>query len=874
MSTEAGTETIEGLRHKPSDAWAGSWNGAWGALPLAFRFAMRELRGGLRGFGIFIACIALGAAAIAGVNSVARSITDGIEAEGRTILGADIRFETEQRDLAPEERAYVEALGTASTQVSLRSMARLPDGSNQSLVELKAVDAAYPLYGALALEPAMQPAEAFAMRDGAFGAVAPRDLLDRLGLSLGDELLVGDTRFVLSAVLRREPDALSDGFGFAPRLMTSLDGLEAAGLVRPGSLYETSVRVRLPGVADEAATRAVRDEARERFPEAGWSIRRFGNAAPALSRNVTRFGQFLTLVGLTALIVGGVGVANAVRAHLDSKRTVIATFKCLGASGPFVFLVYFLQVMILAALGVAIGLVLGSLAAPIAQWFLQDLLPLEQGAGLYPGALGLAALFGMMTAAAFAMIPLGRARDVAPSDLFRTRGFDPGGRPRLIFIALAAILLAALAGLAIAFAYDRTVAATFLGATLAAFFILRGVAWLIQLLARRAPAVRSTPLRLAIGNIHRPGALTPSVTLSLGLGLGLLASLAMIDGNLRNQISGQISDEAPEFFFLDIPSTEIDDFRAVLGEASEGGKVVAVPMLRGRVTALNGVDVATLDIRGPGAWVLRGDRGLTYARRLPENSTLAAGEWWDEDHAGEPLVSFASEEAGELGLEVGDTVTVNVLGRDITATIANLRDVSWESLGINFVMVFSPNTLAGAPHGWLATLSAPDLDDAGQARVMREVTNAYPAVTSVRVAEAIDTVERVVGQLATAIRAAASVALVASVLVLAGALAAGNRARVHDAVVLKVLGATRGTLIRAFVIEYAILGLATAVFALLAGSLAGWFVIAKVMGAPFTLLPGVAAGTVLAALVLTVGFGLMGTWRVLSEKAAPVLRAL
>ena len=854
--------------------------GRSGGLPLALRFALRELRGGLGGFLVFLACIALGTAAIAGVNSVARSITEGIAAEGQTILGADIRFEVEQRDFAAGERAHVEALGRSSTQANLRSMARLPDGSDQSLVELKAVDGAYPLYGSVRLDPAADPDdpsrdlhEHLAERDGAFGAVAPRDLLDRLGLSLGDTVLVGAATFELRAVLVEEPDALSDGFGFAPRLMVGLDGLRAADLMRPGSLFETNIRVALDGASD-AEVDAAREAANAAFPQAGWSIRSRGNAAPALTANITRFGQFLTLVGLTALIVGGVGVANAVRAHLDAKRSVIATFKCLGASGGFVFAVYFLQVMILAALGVAAGLVLGALAAPVSHLFLRGVLPVPDTAGVYPSALALAALFGLMTAAAFAMLPLGRARDVAPAALFRARGFDPGGRPRWPYVAASLLLVAALGALAVWFAWDRRVAAIFLGATVVAFVILRLVALAVQALARRAPAVRSTPLRLAIGNIHRPGALTPAVTLSLGLGLTLLVALALIDGNLRRQISGTIAEQAPNFFFVDIPSTEIDAFRETVAAASPEGKVVAVPMLRGRITRLNGTPVEELDIKGEGAWVLRGDRGLTYAERIPENSSLAAGEWWPADHDGEPLVSFAAEEAGELGLAIGDTLTVNVLGRDIDARVANLREVSWESLGVNFVMVFSPNTLRGAPHSWLATLSDSTLDAGGEAGVLRAVTNAFPSVTSVRIADALDTVERIVGQLATAVRAAAAVALIASVLVLAGALASGNRARVHDAVVLKVLGATRSTLVRAFATEYAILGLATAVFALLAGSLAGWFVIERIMGGQFTLLPGVAAATVVGALVVTVGFGLVGTWRVLGQKAAPVLRAI
>ena len=841
-------------------------------LPLALRFALREMRGGLGGFLIFLACIALGTAAIAGVNSVARSITEGIASEGRAILAGDMRIETEQRSMTAEERAFFDARGDTSLQVNMRSMARLADGSDQTLVELKAVGGAYPLYGDLVVEP--PAADPFAAVDGVFGAVAPRELLDRLDIELGDRLLIGSTQVELRSLLVTEPDALSDGFGFAPRLMIGMEAMEAADLRRPGSLYEEGVKLRLPPGTSDAAVEALRAEANAAFPEAGWSIRDRNRAAPALSSNITRFGQFLTLVGLTALIVGGVGVANAVRAHLDGKRGVIATLKCVGASGGFVFVLYFVQVMLLAVIGVAFGLVLGALAAPVAHWFLAETLPIPAGAGIYPSALGYAALFGLLTAAAFAMLPLGRARDVAPASLFRSRGFDTGGLPRWPFLLAAAALIALLAALAIATSYDERIAAMFLFATGVTFAVLRGVAWGIQWLARRAPTVRSTPLRLAIGNIHRPGALTPSVVLSLGLGLALLVTLSMIDGNLRRQISDQISAEAPNFFFVDIPSVQIGEFREVVADAAPGGKVVAVPMLRGRITEINGTPVEELDITGEGAWVLRGDRGLTYAQNVPENSAVAAGEWWPSDYSGPPLISFAAEEAGELGLSIGDTLTVNVLGRDVTATIANLREVSWESLGINFVMVFDPNTLAAAPHAWLATLLAEDLSEEEERAVVRDVTNAFPSVTSVRVAEALDAVERVVGQLATAIRAAAAVALVASVLVLAGALAAGNRARVHDSVVLKVLGATRRTLIRAFVSEYAILGAATALFALLAGSAAAWFVVARIMGAPFVLLPGVALTTVASALVLTVGFGLLGTWRVLGEKAAPVLRNL
>ncbi|MEO4043720.1 ABC transporter permease [Hoeflea sp. CAU 1731] len=832
------------------------------------------MRGGLSGFYIFIACIALGTAAIAGVNSISQSITAAINEEGRTILGGDIRFELQNRPASDQERAHLEQLGVMTSTAGLRSMARLPDGSDQTLVEVKAVEANYPLYGALETTPQLSSGDLLDPVDGRYGvAVAPL-LLDRLGLARGDQLLLGNATFDIRATIDLEPDAFSDGFGFAPRLMLSQDGLDAAGLIRTGSLVEYGYKISLGDAATEADIEAARIATESAFPEAGWSVRSRSNAAPSLTANIVRFSQFLTLVGLTALIVGGVGVANAVRAYLDAKRGVIATFKCLGASGEFVFSVYLIQMLMVASIGIVIGLVLGALMPIAAQAFLSGILPVSSDVTLYPGALLLAALFGVMTALAFALLPLGRARSVPATALFREQGFDASGLPARRYIIAALLLVLMIAGLAIYTSYDRFIATVFMGGIVFAFILLRLVSTLIEMLARRAPSVRSTPLRLAIGNIHRPGALTPSVVLSLGLGLALLVTLALIDGNLRREIGGALPEQAPNFFFVDIQSSEVDAFTTLVEQEAPEGQLSKVPMLRGRIVAFDGVDVREMEVPPGGEWVLRGDRGVTYSDMVPENSVLTAGEWWPENYSGEPLVSFSAEEAGELGVGVGDAVTVNVLGRNITARIASLRELEWESLSINFVMVFSPNTFAGAPHAWLATLNDPEAAPADESRILRAVTNAFPTVTSVRVKDALDVINRLMGQLAAAIRAAAGVALVTSVLVLAGALAAGNRARAHDAVVLKTLGATRRTLIRAFSYEYMLIGLATAIFALVAGGIAAWFIVARIMTLRSEFLPDVVVATILIALVMTVGIGLIGTWRVLGQKAAPVLRNL
>lgn len=850
---------------------SGAPGGRLGQLRLAWRFALREMRGGLSGFYIFLACITLGVAAIAAVNSVAAMMTDGIAHEGRAILGGDLRISTGQRELAADERTRIEALGALSETVSLRSMARLPDGSDQSLSEVKAVDGSYPLYGRLDTAPDRPLGDLLAERMGRFGAVAAPELFDRLGLAPGATIKLGNAELELRGRLTREPDVLADGFNFAPRLMISKAALEAAGLIQPGSLVEHAYKLRLP---PGTAAKPLVDELNKAFPQAGWNIRTADRAAPSLQNSIERFSQFLTLVGLTALIVGGVGVANAVNAYLDRKRAVIATFKSLGAGGRFVVSVYLIQILVLALLGIAIGLVLGALAPFATASLLEAALPVAADASIYPGALAVAALFGLLTALAFALLPLGRTRDVPATALFRSTSDVGRFRLRWAYGLGAGALALVITALALLMAGDRKVAAIFLVATAIAFLILRLVAWAIQALARRSPRVRSTPLRLALGNIHRPGALTPSVVLSLGLGLTLLVAVALIDNGLRTEIGTSMADRAPNFFFVDIQSSEIDPFRQAIEELAPGSALKAVPMLRGRITGLKGTPVEKLTVPPEGAWVLRGDRGVTYAAELPENATLSEGQWWPADYSGEPLVSFAAEEGHALGLKLGDTVTVNVLGREITARIANFRQVQWESLSINFVMVFSPNTFAGAPHAWLATLSMPGAGEAAEKAVLNGITNRFPAVTSVRVKDALDAVNQLIAQLALAIRAAAGVALVTSVLVLSGALAAGNRNRVHDAVVLKTLGATRSVLIRAFTTEYMLIGAATAVFAIGAGTLAAWYVMAGIMSLPFRFDATVALTTLLLSLLLTVGFGLAGTWRVLGQKAAPVLREL
>ena len=845
------------------------------ALPIALRFAWRELRGGLRGFGVFIACIALGVMAIAGVGSVAESLSDGLSRAGRVILGGDLAFSLIQREAGEKERAFFDSHGTVSVAATLRAMARTSDGRT-TLVEIKAVDAAFPLFGAVTTEPAMPPALLLARRGDAFGAAADPALLARLDLKPGDRVAIGSAVFELRAALIAEPDKLAGGIGFGPRVLVSEEALRASALLQPGSLVRWQYRLRLPedGSSDREVA-AIAEQATKAFPNAGWEIRTRQKASPQLERNVERFSQFLTLVALTALLIGGVGVANAVASYLASKRDTIGTMKALGAAGPTVFVIYCAEILLVALIATLVGAALGATMPFVLAEGFGASIPLPLAPSLYPAVLLQAIGYGLLTALAFSLWPLGRARDVPVAMLFRDQVAAERRWPRWRYVLATAVIAAALAAFAVLFAYDRRLAAIFFVAAALVLAVLRVVAALTMAIARRWPRSRSTTVRLAIANIHRPSALTPSVVLSLGLGLSLLVTVIEIDGNLHRQFASALPAHAPSFFFLDIPAAEGVRFDAFTREYAPHSTVERVPMLRGRIIAANGTKADDLRPGEGSAWVLRGDRGITYATTVPKGSRLVAGEWWPADYAGEPLVSLESRTAADLGLKIGDTITVNVLGRKVTARIANLRAVEWQSLGINFVLVFSPGAFSGAPHTDIATLTFADGGSREEeTALVKALAGAFPTISAVRVKDALDAVDHMVGNLVFALRGASSVTLLAAALVLGGALAAGQRFRIYDAVVLRTLGATRRRLLAAYALEYLLIGLATVLLGVAAGSAAAELVVTRIMEFPFVWVPAQAAGAAFAALLATVVLGLAGTFTALGRKPAQVLRNL
>jgi len=841
------------------------------SLGLAIKYARREMRGGLKGFRIFIACLILGVAAIAGVGTLSSSINEGLRANGRVILGGDIDVRLTAREASDAEFAWLSAKGAVSSMQVLRAMVHGTDSGERLLSELKAVDNAYPLFGQfdyedLAGDQSTNVPEALKQQGGVFGALVEELLLDRLGLKNGASLTVGSLTLEIRGIIKTEPDKASQGMALGPRVIVSTEALAMTGLVQPGSLLRYHYRLKLD---PNLTTDDFRNHAKLEQTEAGWRITDASNGAPGIKRFVERVAMFLTLVGLTALVVGGVGVGNAVRAYLEGKIETIATLKCLGATSGLIFRIHYIQVMFLAFVGSLVGLFLGFGGAVLASQFLAQALPVPAVVTFQAGPLILASAYGLLTATLFAVWPLASARETSAASLFR----DIVGkkkRPRPFYLAIIAITFAALVALAIVTVEEQAFALVFVIAASAVFVVLYGVGVLVQWLAKRAPRTSIPTLRLALANLHRPGSATASVVLSMGLGLTLFVTVALIEGNLREQVQGQLPENAPAFFFIDIQNTQLDQFVEKAEAVTGVSDVNHVPNLRGRIVRVKDVPAAKVKVSSDVKWVLRGDRGLTYAKEVPVNATIVKGDWWPDDYSGEPLISLSEDAAIGMDIGVGDKMTINVMGREITAKIANLRKVDWSTLAINFVIVFDHHTLAAAPHSHLATAKA---SDQSETKLFRAITETFPNISVVRMKEALQTVAKILEQLSSAVTATASVTLVSGILVLAGAFAAGHRKRVYDSVILKVLGATRRDIFKIFLLEYALLGMVTSLIAAGAGWLGAYMVITEVLEAKWTNLPLTVIGTVVVSVGVTILFGLFGSWRALGEKPAPVLRS-
>lgn len=835
------------------------------SLLMAARLARREMRGGLRGFRIFLACLVLGVAAIAAIGSVREGLRAGLETQGAVLLGGDASISFTYRFADEYEAALLaDAAQQMTVMADFRSM--IVVGEDRGLTQVKAVDEAYPLYGQVILDPPMELSQALDGIHDLPGIVMDNLLIDRLGLSVGDQIALGEMAFVLMAELVREPDNASGGFGLGPRSIVARSALNGAGLLAEGTLFNSHYKMLLHDGDFEAGHAALMPELEQKG--ARWQDARDG--APGMRRLIERLGAFLVLVGLAGLAVGGVGISAAVRAYLDGKTGTIAVLRALGAERRVIFLTYFLQIGVLTVLGLLIGLAIGALVPMALAPLIAQSLPISAEVTVYPAPLAEAALYGVLAALLFTLWPLARTEEVKAADLFRDAALGSTRLPRPFFIGLCIAILALLIwSAALLSGMPKLAMWSFVGLGGAfATLVLTGLAvkYLARWLGHRKSLRGRSTLRMALGAVGGPGGEAGAVVLSLGLGLAVLAAVGQIDNNLRGAIARDLPDVAPSFFVVDIQPDQIDAVRDRLENDPFVSRIDSAPMLRGVITRINGRPAR--EVAG-GHWVVEGDRGLTYSA-TPTRTTVVEGAWWPEDYTGPPQISFAAEEAQEMGIGLGDSLTVNILGRDITGEITSLREVDFSQAGMGFVLTMNPSALAGAPHSHIATIYS---EEEGEAAILRDLGRSYPNITLISVRDAITEVTGLMGQVAAAITYGALATLVTGFVVLMGAAAAGERARTYEAAVLKTLGATRAAILANFALRSAVLGAAAGVVAVVAGGVAGWAVTHYVMEERFAFDLLSALAIVSGGVVATILAGLFYAWRPLSTRPARVLRA-
>jgi putative ABC transport system permease protein len=838
------------------------WQASW-------RIARRDLHLGFRGLRLLFLCLFLGVATLAAIGSLTSAITQELRDRGRVILGGDIEIGMTQREASLGDREAFRQLGTLSETIRMRAMAqRVAQGRGDAppavLTELKGVDDAYPLYGALLLRNG-----AYRPMDAAH-VVIGEALAERLAVRRGEQLRYGDARFTIADIIADEPDRLGEGFTLGPVAIVSREGLRRTGLIQPGSLYSAKYRIRLlPG---HDATTVRQDWEKARANE-GWTFKDRDRAAPGANRFIERMGQFLSLIGLAALVIAGIGVSNGVASYLAGKRGGIATLKVLGATSADIARIYRLQIGAVATLGIGAGLVVGAALPPLLVALAGDVLPVSPEFRLHPLPLLASAGYGLLIAFLFTFPPLAKARTQPAAAIFRGAVETRSGLDRRSLAAMAGAG-ALLVALALGTAREPLFSAAVLGAVAAVLVLLLGLGLAVSRLARRLPRPRRPLLRLALANLHRPGAQTAALIVALGLALTLFVTLAGIQTSLNAEIRQVVPKKAPAQIVLDIPAPQQARFRSIVAREAPDAQLNIVPVLRGTITAYAGQRVADLAEMPEGAWFLRGERGVTYSPALPEGSELVAGQWWPTDYRGPPLVSLDAEAARTLDIGVGDSLTVSILGREIEARIASLRKVNWDTMGFNYVLVFSPTTLESAPHSLAATVTwgSGAADQRRDAAITRALLAAFPGVSVIAVGEVIDQVGTILTQMSRAILVAASVAILAGIAVLVGAIAASRQARSYDGVILKTLGATRAQLLGGQALEYGLLAAILALVALALGSAAAWFVIVQLFDFGWAPDWPVVLATLAGGALLTLGIGLAGSIPLLSVRPARALR--
>ena len=849
------------------------------------RVAILDLRGDLRRFGILLACLALGVGTIAGVSSVGNALQRAVVQNADVLLGGDLRVTRGDRRANQDELSYMQTLGQVSETISSTANGRaMDDSGNTVFLDFYAVDDSYPLLGKVSspqLQPGQKPSTLLAEKDGVYGAIVDPTILDRLGIDLGGQFSVNGTVFQVRGLLNSIPDGALRPFHFGLTALVSIAGEEANPNKRaplPGLLTSYNYKIKL----NQGDYRTAQPVVAAHFagdPE--WKVQSPYDAAGDLTRFYDLFINFLLIVGLSSLLVGGIGISNSVSAYIQERQRAIATLRSLGATGPRILVHFFTQVGLLSLVGIVIGLVIGAALTAAALPILGNILGIELPPSVEWGSLATALGFGILAAFAFSYLPLVRAQKLKPAMLFRTIGtsvqnlrtrdyLDP------LLILPMAVAVVAMFGLAWWTTGNVYLVLYYALGVLGAFILLRIAGLLLQIILRALPPAPSRMFRSAFRSIYRPGSPAPVVIMSLGLGLAMLLVIIVLSTNIREQLMGQVQKDAPDLVATDLFDDDVSSLQQFLDAGGITAKFQHSPMIRAAVTKVNGVPSEQIrdnpGLGGEAAYMIGPQEILmTWSADLPPNSHVTAGAWWPKDYSGPPEVSLRDSDAKDLGVKVGDTIELTLFGESFDAKVANLRDFQFQN-GLNFLITASPGTFDAYPGTNLATIKA---TEGHEKDLERALARQYPDITFLPVGELLTQAAGILEKLSTAVNIVGALAVVNGLLVLAGTMAAGRKQREADAVVNKVLGSTRGHVVQVFALEYAMLGAFAALLASAVG-IAGAYGISKVvhMDVGFGVDPILVIGVLIGSIALTILTGGATTWSALSTKPAQYLRAL
>ena len=835
-------------------------------LKFSAQMAIRELRSGISGFRLFLICLVLGVGTITAVGTVKSGIEYAISEKGSELLGGDAEAEFTYRLANTEELNWLKSISTNMSEIlEFRSMANvIRDGQNErALTQIKAIDDKYPLIGDVQLSSGRALQDILRQPKS---AIMESDLVSRLGISIGDSFRLGLTEFILRDIIVTSPDDAGANFGLGPRTILKTADLKTSGLIVPGTLFSAKYRLQIDPSENLDSLETL---AKTKFENSGMRWRDSRNGAPGISEFVTRLSAFFIMVGLAGLIVGGVGIGSAVKSYLNRKITTIAVLRSLGATDFQIFMTYFIQISMLSLLGIALGLGLGASAPHILAPFLKVIIPIPIDIVFSLKPIYEAAIYGAIIATLFTLWPLSRCENIQTAALFREMNLLSYSLPRFKYVVSSVGLLIILLITSALFNQDPKLTSWFaLGfsvAVLALFLSARILMAIIKKLARFANGRPSTRWALASMGGTQEG--TSNSLLAIGLGLTVLAIIGQVDGNLRTSINNDLPKVAPSYFVIDIQKSQIEEIRRILNSYDGVTSFDEAPMLRGIITKINNEQAS--EVAGD-HWVIKGDRGITYFEELPERFNLTEGLLWPRNYSGKTQISFSAEQADELGLGLGDNLTVNIMGKEITGEITSLRNVDFSTAGIGFVIAMNPSALKNAPHSFITTIYANTESEIG---IFNTLARKFPNITLIKVRGVIERVSDLLGSIATASSYGALTTLATGFLVLLGSAASGQSARSYDAAILKTLGATQKELIISYIIRFSVIGATAGCIAIFFAICGAWSITTYVLELPFQIIWPTVFLVITGGLVANVLAGLYFAIMSLKVKPAKFLRS-